>query len=573
MANKPKHRSEASPKIAPAVAHTKLSQALALHQRGAFQEAAVLYAEILAAYPRHPDCLHLLGVTAYQGGDFARAAALIGKAITVSPNDSFYHSNLGLALKDLKLPADALACFDRAIALQTDYTEAHLNRGNTLQDLGRFAEAIASYDCVIALQPCNPDAFNNRGIAERELGRCEDAVASHDRAIELHPSFAEAYSNRGLALKELGRTADAIASYDRAIELKPHYAQAHYNRGNLLKSLGHINNAIASFDRALELSPGFADAQWNKALALLLGGDFDRGWPLYEWRWRMDTFSSPRRNFSQPLWLGDSPLAGRTILLHAEQGLGDTIQFCRFAAIVSATGARVILEVQPSLLSLLSNLEGVSSIVPAGQPLPAFDVHCPLLSLPLALSTSLKTIPASSPYIQPDPDKVKLWSERLGARSLPRVGLVWSGARAHKNDHNRSIPLSGLIPYLPDNCQYVSLQKEVRDSDLALLREHPSIHHFGDQIDDFSDTAALCFLMDRIVCVDTSVAHLAAALGLPTSVLLPFHPDWRWLLQRSDSPWYPSATLIRQDAPGTWSAALLSVQTQLTAIGQNHLAN
>lgn len=666
MASK-QHRTKSRPNshLPPAAAQAKLDQAVALHQRSALGAAAALYSEILAAYPRQADCLHLLGVVSYQSGDFARATDLIGKAIAVRPDDASFHSNLGLALNDLKQPAAALASFDRAIALKPDYAEAHLNRGNTLQKLGRFADAVAGYDCAIALRPSNPDAFNNRGIALRELGDWQASIASHDKAIALHPNYAEAYSNRGIALRELNQPADALASYDRAILLKPGYAEAHYNRGNLLKALGRFDDAIAAFDRAIQLRPGhadshynrgntlnetqqwqaaiesfeqaialcpehvdaltnqglalkmlnrmaaaiacydrasalapydpqvannlgtalqaanatdaallchdraialkpdFANAHWNKALALLLAGDFDRGWPLYEWRWRVESLSTPERSFSQPLWLGDQPLAGRTILLHAEQGIGDTLQFCRYARLVANAGARVVLEVQPPLLSLLRDLDGVFSLIAAGSPLPSFDFHCPLLSLPRAFRTLLDTIPAT-PHLRGDAAKLRLWSERLGTPSSPRIGLVWSGASAHENDHNRSIPLSLLLPHLPDNCQYFSLQKEVRDSDLPALRDHPAIRHLGGQIEDFSDTAALCLLMDGIVSVDTSVAHLAATLGRPTSVLLPFHPDWRWLLGRSDSPWYPSALLLRQHAPGDWSHPLDLLRQQLT---------
>lgn len=670
MSTRAQHRAKTrpAPSLNPTAAQAKFDQALASHQRGALTEAAALYSEILASYPKHPDCLHLLGVISYQQKNLNRAIELIGNAIKISPLDPFYHSNYGLALKDSKKLDAALASFDRAIELKPDYAEAHLNRGNTLHDLGQFTAALASYDRAIDLCPNNPDAFNNRGISLRELGQREAAVASHDQAIFLRPDYAEAYSNRGISLQELGRSAEALASFERAVELKPDYAEAHYNRGNALKGIGRLDEAIAAYDlaiqlrpehadshynlgnilsasgqwqaavasydkaiaistehteaisnkgnalknmnqieqavacfdqamalrpeepelvcnqgaaiqatneigaaiqfhdRALQLRPDFANAHWNKALALLLGGDFEHGWPLYEWRWKTDHFSSPHRDFPHPLWLGESSLAGKTVLLHAEQGLGDTIQFCRYARLVTEAGGHVVLEVQPELLSLLSGLDGVASLIPAGTPLPDFDLHCPLLSLPLAFRTSIETIPTQSPYLYPNPAKVSSWKERLGCSTRPRVGIAWSGASAHKNDRNRSIPLASLIPYLPDNCQYFSLQKDIRDSDLDAIGKQTSIYRFDNLIDDFSDTAALCSLMDYVVSVDTSVAHLAAALGRPTTILLPFHPDWRWLLHRSDSPWYPSVTLLRQHAIGDWSAPLTALTGKLTEL-------
>jgi hypothetical protein len=295
----------------------------------------------------------------------------------------------------------------------------------------------------------------------------------------------------------------------------------------------------------------------------LLLGEFHKGWNEFEWRWRWGDFPSQKRNFTQPLWVGKESLAGKTILLHSEQGLGDAIQFSRYARMVSALGARVILEAGKPLLSLFSTLSGVSQLVERGSPLPSFDFHCPLLSLPLAFKTQMDSIPSSTPYLLSDPERVSRWQSRLGAKYKPRVGLVWRGNPTHKNDRNRSILLSQLIKHLPDHCLYVSLQKEVRDTDKDVLGYRNDIFQYGSELNDFSDTAAVCELMDIVISVDTSVAHLAGALGKEVWILLPYVPDWRWLLDRNDSPWYPTAKLYRQEVIGDWNGVLEKVKSDL----------
>ena len=348
----------------------------------------------------------------------------------------------------------------------------------------------------------------------------------------------------------------AVACYKQAITLAPGDAVTHSNLGNALVRQLRLPEALLSYSQAVALAPDHADAQWNGALALLQTGDFRQGWALHEWRWKRPAFKAVKRSFSQPLWLGDTDLAGRTLLLHSEQGLGDTIQFCRFAALAAARGARVLLEVEPALAALLANLEGVAQIVLKGAKLPTFDCHCPLLSLPLAFKTELDSVPYANRYLTVDPAKLKFWQDKLGKKIKPRVGLVWSGDKAHRDDRSRSIQLAELLAYLPDCFAYLSLQKEVRETDRAALESRPDILHFGSQLTDFCDTAALCELVDVVISVDTSVAHLSGALGRPTKLLLPFCPDWRWLLLRGDSPWYNSFQLYRQLSDGQWGTAI-----------------
>jgi tetratricopeptide (TPR) repeat protein len=568
-------------------AQEKFQQALLLHNLGQLTQAKVLYEETLKIFPKHFDALHLLGVVASQTRNFQIAVELMNKAIEINPNIAEVYSNRGVALKDLKefdaaLASydkaialrpnyaeaynnrgnvfkilkqfdSALANYDKAIALKPDYPEAYNNRGNTLKDLRQFDEALASFDKAIALKSRYPEAYNNRGNTLKDLRQFDEALASFDKAIDLKPDYAGAYNNRGITLTVLNQFNSALASFDKAIALKPRYAKAYNNRGNVLKDHKQFDPALASYDEAIFFEPNYAEAHWNKSLLLLLLGEFHKGWNEFEWRWRWSDFPSPKRNFTQPLWVGKGSLAGKTILLHSEQGLGDAIQFSRYATMVSALGARVILEAGKPLLSLFSTLSGVSQWVERGSPLPSFDFHCPLLSLPLAFKTQMDSIPSSVPYLFSDPEKVSRWQSRLGAKYKPRVGIVWSGSPTHKNDRNRSILLSQLIKHLPDDCLYVSLQKEVRDTDKDVLGYRNDILHYGSELNDFSDTAALCELMDIVISVDTSVAHLAGALGKEVWILLPYVPDWRWLLDRNDSPWYPTAKLYRQEVIGDWT--------------------
>ncbi len=493
------------------------------------------------------------------------AVASYRKALAITAADALVHCNLGAALLGLQQFDAALTSCEKAISLKADYAEAHTNRGAALYGLLRFEAAVASYDRAIAINPDYAKAHTNRGVSMQELGQLQLALASHDRAIAIDPSYADAYFNQGIALHALGRMEEAVASYDKAIAIQPNFVAAHYNRGLAFHELRRPNAALASFDQATTIDPGSAQAYFNKSLTLLLEGNFQHGLPLYEWRWKTEK-SKPRvRNFEQALWLGEESLARKTILLHSEQGFGDTIQFCRYATQVASLGAKVVLEVPQSLLGVLGGLDVDIELVAKGNPLPVFDYHCPLLSTPLAFNTDAASIPASQSYLRSDSTKVAEWEQILGAKTKPRVGLVWSGNADHVNDHNRSIALSALLAALPYAFEYVSLQKEVRASDTQALESNGCIRHFGDALKDFGDTAALCECMDLVISVDTSVAHLSAALGKQTWILLPHVPDWRWLLDRDDSPWYPSARLYRQTEAREWSSVLGRVATDLAS--------
>ncbi|NTW52424.1 MAG: tetratricopeptide repeat protein [Chlorobiaceae bacterium] len=568
---------------------TQFEQAFACHQQGDFPQAVALCEAVLAIEPNHVEALHLSGVMAAQLKQHWKSVNLIGKAIALQPGNAAFHCNLGLVLYELNALVDAVASFDKAIAIKPDYFEAYINRGNALQELRKFDEAVESFDKAIAIKPdlaethfnrgnalkklekfdaavesfdkaiaIKPDlvaACFNRGNTLLELHAFEKALASYDMAIALRPDYHEAYVHRGNALLELKRFEEALASYDKVIAIKPDHYEAYSNRGVVLHELKRLEEAIRSYDSAITIKPDFHEATLHKSLALLTCGKFRTGWQLYESRWNVDRFTSPKRNFSRPLWLGKESLSGKTILLHSEQGLGDTIQFCRYIPLVADLGAQVVVEAEESLSGLLEDLRGVSGLVIKGSALPGFDLHCPLISLPLAFRTELETIPAPHHYLKSNSGKRAYWEKKLGEKSKPRIGLAWCGSTDFKHYSERSIPLAEMIKHLPEGFSYVSLQKEMRNIDRQTLESNAQLLHFGDELKDFTDTAAICDLMDFVISIDTSVAHLSGALGKTTWVLLPFATDWRWMLDRDDSPWYPTMRLLRQQKPNDWSGA------------------
>ena len=541
--------------IDPGNADAWFNQGNALKQLRHLADALHSFDQAIACKPDHANAYSNRGNTLRELHRLEEALASFDQAIAINPDAADAWCNRGTALFDLKRFEAALASFDQAIARRAQFPDAHSNRGLVLKELQRPDEALASYDQALALQPDYAQAHSNRGALFMHLKRYAEALLCFDRALASKPDYMDAWSNRGLALHELGRTGEAVRSYDQAISLKPDYADAYYNRGNAFMAQNDLRQALASYDRAIALQPGYAQACFNKSLALLLGGQLVPGWEMYEWRWKNEKSGTRPPRFTQPRWLGSESLVGKTILLYGEQGLGDSIQFCRYVPLVKQLGARVLLSVPQALLRLLEGMAGIDELLETGTPLPPFDCHCPLLSLPLAFKTGLDQIPALVPFLPGSQEQRTVWRQRLGRKQAVRVGLVWRGSTVNTNDHKRSFPLAQWLPHLPPGLDYVSLQKEMRPEDLPALAGS-SIRHFGEQIHDFTDTAALCALMDVVVTVDTSVAHLAATLGKPTWILLTCAPDWRWLLEREDSPWYPSARLYRQAVPGAWGALL-----------------
>ncbi len=497
-----------------------LALALSYHQAGNLSQAKLLYQQILRVNPAHADALHLLGAALSSEGQHDLAIAYIQQALTVKPRTAVFHNNLGFAYQALGRLDEAAFHYQQAVALQPGYAEAHNNLGNVLRAQGKQTEAVESYRQALRLQPTHALAHNNLGVALQELGRLDEAVVCHREALRLYPEFVDAHNNLANALKEQGR----------------------------------LDEALAQMEQALRLDPGDAAARWNRSLLWLLRGDFERGWPEYEWRWTQPAYV-PRR-FPQPRWDG-TPLAGRTVLVHAEQGLGDTLQFVRYAPLLRARGGRILVQCSTMLLPLLASCAGIDQVLPESEPLPPFDVHVPLLSLPGLMGTTLGSIPANVPYLSADASLVDHWKQELAAVGPGfRIGIVWQGNPRHPMDRRRSIPLEQFAPLAArEGVRLFSLQVGAGAEHLTALGERFAVIDLGGRFDKASlaDAAAAIMALDLVVTVDTAVAHLAGALGRPVWVALPYVPDWRWLLDRENSPWYPTMRLFRQRELGNWT--------------------
>ncbi|NPT45749.1 tetratricopeptide repeat protein [Paraburkholderia sp. 1N] len=551
-----------------------LRQAVALQQNGAFAEAEELYREILELKPRHFEALQLMGALALQAGRVQEGIEFLRRALAINAKQAPLHSNLAYALNALQRFDEALGSADRALALQAKFPDALNNRGNAQAGLNLPREALGSFDRAIALMPDFAQAWNNRACVLRDLARPADALASCDHALTLQPNYPDAWSNRGNALSDLNQPDEARQSYQRALELAPAFADAWNNLGLTQIDLNDHAQALQSYERALTVNPAAAETHWNRSLCLLQLGQLEAGWKEYEWRWERSRIKASRRTFAQPLWLGDFSIEGKTILLHAEQGLGDTLQFCRYAAMVSKLGAKVVLEVPGELMRLMSTLDGVDQLIEAGHALPPFDCHCPLLSLPLAFKTDLASIPSKTPYLFTDPQATREWYKRIAAQAQGRlkVGLVWAGgnrphvAELRKNDARRSITFERLAPILDvPNVQFFSLQKGPAALQLPRNDSPPNVVDYTEELEDFADTAALVANLDLVISVDTSSAHLAGALGKPVWILNRFDTCWRWMLERTDTPWYAQARLFRQPALGDWDSVIRSARDALAA--------
>lgn len=556
-----------------------LLRAAAHAEKGQFDQVRLLCEAVLKALPPasatapstiDPPKAQLDDLlTLYNKGQWSAAAELAQGLARQFPRTLSLWNILGAAHAQLGNHSGSTRAFRRAIKLDPLAPEAHNNLGNMLKREGKLDEAAASYRRALALNPDYADAYNNLGTVLQVQGQLDQAVLAYQRALTIKPSYAEALYNLGITLRDLGNIDEALAAYERALAIKPDFADAHSNMGIVLLAKGRFADASAAYDRAISAKPHLVMARLNRSLSWLVQGNFEQGWPEFEWRWKQ-TNAPKRRTTRKPEWLGQNSLKDKVILLWGEQGLGDQIQFVRYAPMVAALGGRVIIEVNAQLIDLFSGLPGVAQVVSddAGLPDDQFDYHCPLMSLPLAFSTDLESIPRPM-QLRGHAHKVGYWQSRVG-KKRPRVGLVWSGNGHHKNDRNRSIALSKVAVLFEQNLEWISLQKEVREHDQQLLSSHASIRHFGSELKDFSDTAALCEQCDLVISVDTSVAHLAASLGRPVWLLLPFAPDWRWLLDRDDSPWYPSMKLYRQDRVGDWDGVLSRVNQDLLALSSEN---
>jgi len=491
------------------------------------------------------------------------------RAIALKPDLVEAHYNLGHALRQTGRTTEALESFDLAIALRPAFAEAHHSKGNALADLNRPDEAVPSFDRAIALKPDLAESHNNKGMALHRLGRFDEALESYTHAIARRPGYALAFHNRGTTLREAGRLEDALQDCNRAIGLDPRFAEALYNRGNVLKGLKRPEEALRDYDRAISLKPGLAEAHWNKAVCTLLMGRFDEGWRLCERRPRRPELAASLST-GKPDWPGAEGLEGKTLYVQAEQGLGDTIQFCRYALLAAEKGAEVALAVQDPLVRLMRSLGPKVCITGTTADPPASDLQIALLSMPLAFHTDADSIPARIPYLSSEPERVRHWKARLGGEGF-RIGICWQGAKGGEIDIGRSFPVRHFegIAKLP-GVRLISLQKNAGAEQLLDLPAGMNVQTFGNDLDPgpdaFVDTAAIMETLDLVITSDTAVAHLAGALGRPVWMALNFVPDWRWLLDRTDSPWYPTMRLFRQTERGNWQGVFAALEAQLEAL-------
>ena len=537
----------------------------ALVQLGRAPEALDCYRRAIAVRPHHAEALTQFGVALAQRGQLAEATTLLRRAVEADPGSAKAHHNLGVACAQQGRPEEAITYLNRALQLQPAYAEAQFNLGNTLGVVGRREESIAAYRQAVRLRPDYAEALCNLGLTLTEHGHAGEAAVLLRQATRLRPHYIEAHNNLGLALAELGRFEEAIVCYERALALNPRYAAGHANLGSAYKGMCQPEEAAASYEMALRYEPESPSSHWNLSLAWLQMGDFERGWREYEWRWQRP--STPPRPYRQPKWDG-TPLDGRMVLLWCEQGLGDALQFVRYAPLVKERGGRVALECPGLLAPLLRTLAGVDALVAEGTPLPPFDCHAPLLSLPFLVGTRLDTVPADVPYLSADPAGVEAWRDRLASVAGFKVGIAWQGNPHHKWDRWRSVPLTAFAPLaeLP-GVRLVSLQQGPGSEQLRAGKARFPVTELGERwgaSSAWADTAAVMASLDLVVTVDTAPAHLAGALGVPVWVPLPTLVDWRWLLDRDDSPWYPTMRLFRQRQLGEWEPVFARMAAELS---------
>lgn len=541
------------------------------HQAGDLRRAEELYRRILQREPRNGRVWFVLGNLVESQERFTEAVAYFRQALEIEPREAQGYFHLANALLQQKNWAEAEAAYRRCLELQPDHVEALVNLGFVLSELNRHAEAEACCRKALAMKADVAEIHHNLANALREQQKTDDAVIHYREALRLRPDYAKAEVNLAVALISQGKSGEAIERLRRGVQLDPNFAEAYNSLGAAVSVERRFDEALDHYAHAIRLKPDYPDAHWNRSLIWLLTGDFERGWPAYEWRWRCAR-TGPTPTYREPRWDG-SPLDGRTILLHAEQGLGDTLHFVRYAALVKARGGSVILQCQPPLKCILASCAGIDQLVGQGGPLPRFDVWTPLMSLPAMFGTHLRTIPAHVPYVSAEAALVEHWRRELAPLRGFRVGIAWQGSPRHPWDRHRSATFDDLTPLARvPGIDFISLQKGVGPDDIqcsAFRAPHSALVTYSG-IDEangpFMDTAAIMRNLDLVIAVDTAVAHLAGAQGVRTWLALNYSPDWRWLLDREDSPWYPTMRLFRQAKLGDWSSVFSRMADELLSL-------
>ncbi|MGF6778037.1 tetratricopeptide (TPR) repeat protein [Paraburkholderia sp. GAS334] len=538
--------------LRPDDAALQLNLGNALKALGRLDGAIERFRNALSLAPTFPMAHYNLGNAYAAAGRHEDAADAFRRSLRLQPADASSHNNLGNALHALGQHRDAVVSFERALELRPGHAGAHNNLGMALNALNQPDDAITQFQAALATEPRFVAARFNLANTLDALGRHEEAVAAFEATLAMQPHLAPALFGLGNALAALGSHAQAAQQFERAVGLDPAFSLAWLGLGTSRHALGALEAAVRAFDQALRLRDDLASAHMNRALVWLTQGDFARGLPEYEWR--LETTAHPV-HLPMPRWRGE-PIEGKTLFVYAEQGFGDTLQFVRFVPLIARKGVRVVLEVQPQLLPILAPVaqEWRVTLIAQGTPRPRADLHCPLLSLPLALGTTFDTIPARTPYLSVPPAYGRKWRGSLGGRAKRKIGLAWSG-RIQQHE-NRTMPLAALDPlFALEGIDWIVLQPDLRAEERAALDAHPraaSIHRFEQRIADFADTAAIIERLDAVVSIDTSIAHLAGALRKPLWLMLPFAADWRWFTGDTSSPWYPGVELVRQPQPGAW---------------------
>jgi len=534
-----------------------------------WDDAAKACRRAIALAPDEPELDYALGNILLNQQQWPEAAAAFRQALAKKSRYAEAFNGLGQALKNARKYEEARAAFTQAISLRPRFLEALFNLGNTLQALEHWSEAALVYKDALAIAPCSIEVLGNLGNTLWSAREFAAAAAIHRKVLALRQDYAPAHNSLGNALLGLKRFDEAKAEFEQALALSPNDPNTFCNLGNVFLAQNQLEEAIGYYHRALQHEPGFRQAVFNEGLVLLLKGDLRAGLPKYELRWVLKRQAMdeppPREN-----WQGDLPVDGKTLLVCCEQGLGDTLQFLRYVPLLKARGAKVILRVQETLRPLLLDMPDVTIVSAKDDELPPFDHYCLLLSLPLAFGTELTTIPANVPYVKAPAIKTALWRYRLDRFTGLKIGIVCAGNPQHRNDYNRSCPLAAFKPLAAATGKSLFLlQKEIRPTDTAVLADSPEFINLSAGLKDFTDTAAIIANLDLVIAVDTSVVHLAGAMGKPVWVLLPFAPDWRWMMDRSDSPWYPSMRLFRQPSPDDWTSVMTQVTQALTTFTPN----
>jgi tetratricopeptide (TPR) repeat protein len=535
------------------------------HQSGDLMHARKLYEKALGINPGHSDALFFLSKIYATEGRLNEALSLIKRAVKANPKNPFFYAALGQINSELMNIEDAINAFQSAITFDPSQKDAYVGLGHILHTQGQLEESLHQFKIASSLEPTDLTNLFNIAVILQEQKKYLDALKVYKQILTQDANSVYALNNMGLIYSSIDQIESAIECHQKAIAIDPAHAESYNNLGYLYQELMQQDQALEHFDQAIRLQSDYPEARWNRSTLLLTSGKYDEGFQEYEWRLQLHDLKP--RIFEAQRWTGEEDLRGKTILIHSEQGLGDVIQFSRYINLFSELGAKVLLEVQKPLMSILRSLKGDITLLEQGHPLPRTDFECPIMSLALAFKTDVQNIPFSGAYLESKPNLVDAWAKKLGPKKAPRIGIVWSSVSSYADDRKRSMSLDNFLRCLPESgLDYICLQKTIKTSDLKALKENPQIQFFGDQLNDFEDTAALIENVDLVVSTCTSVPHLSGALGIPTWIIVPYKPDWRWLTETSKSPWYTNTKIYRQEKYGDWTKVLELVKQDLNKL-------